>query len=203
MSDLLAFVGLAFALAVGLYLLGQPPRPPPGGPRAGGTGAAPPRTLVACFLALACLSGCAAPLNTARVVVGTAANLYNANEPRIEAAEKRALDACLTLPVEPVDRPACVDRVVEQWAPVKAALVVLDGAIHAARGALLIADAAALTGAPVAVDDLARQVAEVLDAAVTLQRLTAPKAVAPLLPARVLPVAPSAPVAQPAKGGAS
>ena len=88
-------------------------------------------------------------------------------------------------------------------AAVKAALVALDGAIHAARGTLLIADAAALTGAPVAVDDLARQVAAVLDAAVTLQRLTAPKAVAPLLPQRAPPVAPSAPVALPAKGGAS
>ena len=191
MSDVALFVALAVLLAAFvIWINWQPPRPPPGGPRAGGTGAAPPRTLIACGLALACLSGCAQPLNTAKVVVGTAADLYNASEPRLEAAEKRDLDGCLTAPVAPVDRPACVDRVVEQWAPVKAALVALDAAIHAARGALLIADAAALTGAPVAVDDLARQVAAVLDAAVTLQRITAPKAVAPLLPARVLPVAP-------------
>ena len=193
MSDLLAFVGLAFALAVAVYLFRQPPRPPPGGPRAGGAGPAPPRIMVASILALACLSGCATPLRSAQIVVGTAADLYNQAQPRLEAQEKRALDACNVDSVAPADSPACVAKVTASWAPVKAALYALDAALDVARLTLLVAATRDAAHLPVDVADLDRVAGSVLAAAIEVHRAAAPKSVAPLLPARVLPTSTPSP----------
>jgi len=194
--DLVVLLLGAVALSIVVWVLnrkGPGPRPP----RAGGASG----PLVAMLLALSLL-GCGGAITKAKLVVGGAASLYNLEQPRLEAAEKVALDGCLRAEVPPLERPTCVDKVIDGWAPVKQALVALDGAIHAARGALLIADAASVTGAPVDVEQLGRQVAEVLNAAMTLQRLTAPRSVAPPLPGRVLPSA-AAPSPTPAPAPAS
>lgn len=186
MSDVALFIALAVLLAaIVIWINWQPPRPPPGGPRAGGTGAAPPRTLIACVLALACLSGCATPLRSAQIVVGTAADLYNQAQPRLEATEKRALDACLVDPVAPADSPACVALVTASWAPVKAALYALNAALDTARLTLLVAATRDAARLPVDVADLDRVAGSVLAAAIEVHRAASPKSVAPLLPARV------------------
>ena len=190
MSDVAWFVTIAVLLAVVVVWINwQPPRPPPGGPRAGGAGPAPPRTLIASILALACLSGCATPLRSAQIIVGTAADLYNLAQPRLEAQEKRALDACNVDPVAPADSPACVARVTAAWAPVKAALYALDAALDVARLTLLVAATRDAAHLPVDVADLDRVAGSVLAAAIEVHRAAAPKTVAPLLPARALPMA--------------
>lgn len=182
-------IPLAVALVAGtiaaVILMNRPP-PPGGKPRGRGAVSA------ACLLALA-VAGCANPLNSARLVVGGAADFYNATEPRLEAQEKAALDACLTETTPPVKRPACVEGVVTAWAPVKAALVALDGAISAARLGLLVAAASDATGKPVDAGEVQRLVLAVIEAVTALQHLSAPS------PAPAPPAAPSAPGA--AHGG--
>lgn len=212
MSDLALFLGGILLFAVIVYLLNwRGPRPPSRRSTSGGVGRAP--LIAVLFLALVCAvvpTGCASPLNSAKLVVGAAAELYTVEEPRLEAAEKRALDACLATAVPPAARPACVEQVVADWAPTKAALTSLDAALHVARFGLIVAAAGGSAIVTAAGDgDLAKMVAEVLDAALQLQRLTAPKGAAPLLPPSVLPAATPAPAATPpppatpAKGGAS
>ena len=172
-------VALVAGTLIAVVLMNRPP-PPGGKPRGRAAMGA------ACLLALA-LTGCANPLNSARLVVGSAADLYNVSEPRLEAQEKAALDACLTEATQPAQRPACVDGVVTAWAPVKAALVALDGAISAARLGLLVAAASDATGKSLDSAEVQRLVLAVIDAVTTLQRLGTPH------PAPASPAVPSAP----------
>ena len=167
-SDIIPLaVALVAGTLIAVVLMNRPP-PPGGKPRGRAAMGA------ACLLALA-LTGCANPLNSARLVVGSAADLYNVSEPRLEAQEKAALDACLTEATQPAQRPACVDGVVTAWAPVKAALVALDGAISAARLGLLVAAASDATGKSLDSAEVQRLVLAVIDAVTALQQVGSPR----------------------------
>lgn len=163
-------LSLLAALIILAVLLNRPP-PPGGKPRGRGAMGA------ACLLTLA-ITGCANPLNSARLVVGSAADFYNAAEPRLEAQEKADLDACLT--AEPAaKRPACVEGVIASWGPTKTALVALDGAISAARLGLLIAASSDAMGKPVDAAEVQRLVLAVIEAVTALQRTAAPRPSSP------------------------
>lgn len=167
---------LLVAVCVGLFavVMTRPPPPPGGKPRGRASMGA------ACLLVLTlAATGCASPLNTAKLVVGGAADLYNTMEPRLEAAEKGELDACMAPPADPKASPACVEQVVTAWAPVKNALVALDGAIAAARLGLLVAAASDATGKPIDAAEVQRLVLAVIDAVTALQRAAAPRPSSP------------------------
>lgn len=191
-SDLLPLLAALVAGTIAAVVLMNRPPPPGGKPRGRAAMGA------ACLLVLS-LAGCANPLNSARLVVGSAADLYNATEPRLEAQEKAQLDACLSPAVEASKRPSCVEGVVTSWAPVKAALASLDAAIAAARFGLLAASASDAAGKPVDAAEVERLVLAVLTAASALQSAVAPTA-APS-PAPAPSVTPSAHTG--ASGGAS
>jgi hypothetical protein len=167
-TDVLPLAASLLVAVVILAVMMNRPPPPGGKPRGRGAMGA------ACLLVLT-LAGCANPLNSARLVVGSAADFYNATEPRLEAQEKAQLDACLTEATQPAQRPACVEGVVTAWAPTKAALVALDGAISAARLGLLVAAASDATGKPVDAAEVQRLVLAVIEAVTTLQRLDTPR----------------------------
>ena len=108
------------------------------------------------------LSGCASPLDAARLSLGAVVSVYQTAEPRLERERAAAGQACLDAPPPPEP---CLDAVRAKWAPVRKASERAYRAIVAALALLHLAEAGAALGQATDVGKLARAVSLAVDAA--------------------------------------
>lgn len=146
--------------------------------------------------ALALLTGCAAPLDGAKVAIASAVSFYDTAEPKLVTEYAAAQADCLAKGYAPSATEACVAAVRQQWAPIRTAATSAFVAITGAEGALHLAEAATAIGQTPDLGALAAALAQALEAADKMRRaiLTLPGYELPDHPATPLPssVLPSA-----------